>query len=294
MEINLELYKNFYYVGKYMSFSEAAKELYISQSAVSQSIKALEEKLDIKLFVRHTKKVKFTSEGEALFDYIKNAFHFIHLGENFIASIHTLDTGEVKIAASDTICKYYLLSYIKKFHEAFPNIKIQLINKPSPLCANLLYEGKVDLAVVNVFEQKNKDIKYTEIKKIQDVFIAGKSYKHLKNVQISLKNLENYPFLSLKKNSTTRNFFEDFLQTNQVSILPEIELESIDLLIELTKIGLGISFVMEDAIQTLTKTDDIFILNVVPKPPSRSIGILTHKKIPLSTAARNFLSLLIN
>ncbi|MCT4621775.1 MAG: LysR family transcriptional regulator [Marinisporobacter sp.] len=294
MNINFELYKVFYYVAKYLSFSRAAHELYISQSAVSQSIKLLEEKLNSKLFLRHTKRVNLTSEGDLLFKHIEQAFNFIKSGERSLEETHSLEKGTVKIGASDTICKYYLLPYFKKFHEMYPQIKIHVTNRPSPICAELLKKGNVDISIINLpFQKTYTDLSYKEIKEVQDVFIGGENFKSLQGKILSLKDLENYPFLSLQKNSTTRSFFEDFIKKHEVNITPEFELGSIDLLIELTKIGLGISFVMLDSIKEALNKEEIFILNIKEKPPKRSIGVLTHKKIPMPIAAQKFINLLL-
>ena len=133
MDINYELYKVFYYVATTLSFSEASKKLYISQSAVSQSIKALEGKLSQTLFIRSTKKVRLTPEGEILLRHIEPAISLIRRGESqLLESITT--GGQIRIAASDTICRYFLVPYIERFHQAFPNLHIKIINATSIRC----------------------------------------------------------------------------------------------------------------------------------------------------------------
>lgn len=93
MDINYELYKVFYYVASTLSFSEASKQLFISQSAVSQSIKALEKKLDQTLFIRSTKKVRLTTEGEILLRHIEPAISLIKRGESQLSmSAHAEDS----------------------------------------------------------------------------------------------------------------------------------------------------------------------------------------------------------
>lgn len=293
MNINFELYKVFYFVAKNLSFSKAANKLFISQSAVSQSIKQLEKQLNLQLFFRHTKQISLTADGAVLFKHIEQAFNFIKSGERSIGEIHSLNQGEVRIGASDTICKYYLIPFFKKFHELHPNIKIKVINRPSPVCAELLKKGSVDISVINTPHKNSyKNLEFTKVKSIQDVFIAGKNFAHLKNKTISLKELETYPFLMLEKNSTTRSFFESFIKKYGVTIHPEFELGSIDLLVELTKIGLGISFVMSNAIDTYLKSEDIFTLNIKEEIPKRSIGILINKDIPMPIAAQKFIGYL--
>ena len=114
MDINYELYKVFYYVAVSLSFSEASKQLFISQSAVSQSIKVLEKKLGITLFIRSTKKVQLTPEGETLLRHIEPAINLIQRGEAQVMESSTLGGGQLRIGASDTICRYYLVPYSQK------------------------------------------------------------------------------------------------------------------------------------------------------------------------------------
>ncbi|MFT9496744.1 LysR family transcriptional regulator [Anaerosolibacter sp.] len=292
MDINFELYKVFYYAGKYQNFSQAADHLYISQSAVSQSIKQLETKLNTQLFVRHTKKIKFTPGGEALFNHIEQAYYAIKAGERTIQAIQDLQYGEVKIAASDTICKYYLLPYLKKFHQQYPHIKLHITNRPSPVCMELLKNGVVDISVVNMLNHEIEgpfDIR--PFQSIQDVFIAGKAFNPLKGKKISLEALANYPFLLLEKNSTTRRFFDNLLEKHKVTLIPEIELDSIDLLIELTKIGLGISYVMEDTIKDALRQDDLFIIELLEDIPPRQAVIIINRQMPVPLSVQKFLEL---
>lgn len=293
MNINFELYKVFYYVAKTLSFSSASRHLYITQSAVSQSIKTLEEKLNMTLFSRHTKAVKLTTEGQILFDHIEKAFHMIKAGERGLQEIHSLKIGEVKLGASDTICKYHLLPFFKEFHEQYPHIKINVTNRPSPVCIELLDKGVIDIAVVNLGrENLQKNLTVVELQKIEDVFVAGSNFVELKDREVSLKDLEKYPLLLLEKYSTTREYFEALIQENKVDLVPEFELGSVDLLVELTKIGLGISFLMKDAVKNYLEGGDLFTLNLMENIPLRSLGAVVNNSTPLPPASQKFLELL--
>lgn len=149
MDINYELYKVFYYVAVSLSFSEASKKLYISQSAVSQSIKVLEKKLDQTLFIRSTKKVQLTPEGEILLRHIEPAVNLIRRGESQIMETNTLGGGQIRIGASDTICRYFLVPYLGRFHREYPKVHIKVTNQTSVKCADLLENGTVDLIFTN-------------------------------------------------------------------------------------------------------------------------------------------------
>jgi len=292
VDVSFELYKVFYHVAKTLSFSEASERLYISQSAVSQAIKQLEEKMKCKLFTRNTKQVKLTPEGDILFKHIEQAFNFIKAGERSINEVHSLKQGEIRIGASDTICKHYLLPHFQKFIQLYPNIKIRVTNRTSPKCIELLKNGSVDVVVVNLPEKLDKNMKARKVKTIQDVFIAGNNFAHLKNKKIELKELEKYPLLMLEKDTITRKFIDAFLEKKGVSITPEVELGSVDLLVQLAKIGLGISLVVKDYIEEELKNRQIFILNIREKIPKRGLGIVTNSNIPVPVAAQKFIELL--
>lgn len=291
MPLNLELYKIFYHVAKHLSFSEAAQELFITQSAVSQAIKQLEEALHCQLFYRTTKNVKLTPEGEMLFQHVEQAMGFILAGERKVTEMQELLHGEVKIGASDTICKYHLLPVLKAFHSQYPQIKIKIINRTSLTCLELLQKGIVDLCVINEPLVKPAPIRFQRVAAIQDVFIAGPKFQELKDRPLKLKHLQNYPILALEKNSVTREYLEAFLQKNNVPIIPEIELGSVELLIQLAKIGLGISFVPREYVLDAVAQEEVFILNLEEKVPPRYLGIATHAKLPPPKASQKFMEL---
>lgn len=178
IDINYELYKVFYHVASTLNFSEASKQLYISQSAVSQSIKTLERKLDQTLFIRSTKKVQLTPEGEILMRHVEPAMNLIQKGETQLLDAASTG-GQIRIGASDTICRYFLIPYLERFHKAFPGAHIKVINQTSMKCAELLRNGLVDLTVVNF---PNNHLGTTtsvmRIKKFRDVFIAGNTFQN--------------------------------------------------------------------------------------------------------------------
>ena len=292
MALNYELYKVFYQVAVDLSFSKAAEKLFISQSAVSQNIKNLEKELKTKLFIRSTKNVQLTEAGKILFEHIEPAFNLIENGEKSIKEINALKRGEIHIGANDTISKDYLLPYLKKFHQLYPEIQIQITNRTSSTCIELLKQNKVDLIISNLPNPKITDqMEFKEIFSFNDIFIASDEFKQLRRRKISLEDLKNYPLLMLEAKTTTRKFLEKSLTEMGINIEAAVELGSVDLLIEMTKIGLGIAFVPEYCLNL--KKEEIFELKTKEKLPARKLAVVKNKNIPLSNAAEKFLQLLI-
>ena len=244
MDINYELYKVFYHVAVTLSFSEASKQLFISQSAVSQSIKVLEKKLNQNLFIRSTKRVQLTPEGEILLRHIEPAINLIKRGENQIMEANSLGGGQLRIGASDTICRYFLGPFLSRFHREFPGIHIKVTNNTSIGCVDLLESGQVDLIFSNYPNSRLGNTGHmTKVRSFQDVFIANRNYFNLENQKLSFRELLNYPILMLDRKSTTNEYLHALFQQHQLDLVPEIELSSNDLLLDLATIGLGIAFV---------------------------------------------------
>ena len=291
MDINYELYKVFYHVASTLSFSEASKQLFISQSAVSQSIKVLEKKLNQTLFIRSTKRVQLTPEGEILLKHIEPAMNLIKKGENQLLEANTLNGGQLRIGASDTICRYFLVPFLNEFHKMYPNIHIKVTNRTSIECARLLDNGQVDFIITNY---PNSGLSNTQniqvIHDFSDVFVANETYFPLKDRMITLKELQSYPILMLDRKSTTSEFLHSMFQKHQLDLVPEIELSSNDLLIDLAKIGLGIAFVPDFC--SPQQEENFFILNLEETLPKRQLVVVHNETLPISQAARQFIELL--
>ena len=291
MDINYELYKVFYHVAATLSFSEASKQLFISQSAVSQSIKVLEKKLNQTLFIRSTKKVQLTPEGEILLKHVEPAINLIQKGENQLLEANTLNGGQLRIGASDTICRYYLIPYLNRFHKAYPNVHIKVTNQTSIECAHLLENGQVDFIITNY---PNSGLSNSQnvrvINEFHDVFVANQEYFPLKGETVSLQKLQTYPILMLDRKSSTSEFLHHMFQREQLDLVPEIELSSNDLLIDLARIGLGIAFVPDFCIPENDK--DLFIVKLTEKMPARQMIVAYNESLPVSQASKQFMDMM--
>ncbi len=288
--LNYELYKVFYYVAKYLSFSKAASKLYISQSAVSQNIKSLEKELNTELFIRSTKNVSLSKSGSLLLDHIEPAFNLIKNGEKSIREINSLQKGELHIGANDTISKDFLLPYLNKFHKLFPDIHLIITNRTSSTCIELLKQNTVDLIISNIPNDKvTSNMKVKEIYSFNDIFISGKEYKELNKTTVNLKKLSRYPLLMLEEKTTTRKFLEKYLNKYGIEIEAKIELGSVDLLIEMAKIGLGIAYVPDYSLDL--KKEGLFKLDIKEKIAKRKLAVIRNKNIPLTNAAEKFIEL---
>lgn len=292
MDVNYELYKVFYYVAKTLSFSEAAASLFISQSAVSQSIKVLENNLGQTLFIRSTKKVSLTKEGELLFKHIEPAINLISRGENQILEATAQGESQLRLGASDTICRYYLVPFLEDFHRKYPEIHIKVTNGTSFQCAKMLENNEVDIIVTNSPNSALVNSMHIEtILDFQDVFIANTDFFPVKDEPITLEELLHYPILMLTKQSTTSEFLHNLFLQNSLDLVPAIELNSNDLLIDLAKIGLGVAFIPDFCIKD--NHSSLIPIQIKETLPARKLVAAYNDNIPLSNAAKYFIEQLM-
>lgn len=290
MDINYELYKVFYYVAKSLSFSDAADALFISQSAVSQSIKTLEKRLNQSLFLRSTKKVALTKEGELLLKHVEPAINLISRGENQLC-LDPKKGVQLRIGASDTICRYFLVPYLNKFHKKYPGIHIKVTNGTSLQCAKLLERNEVDLIVANSPNSAlNNLMQIIPVKEFRDIFIANPEAFPLTDHPVTLQELQQYPILMLEKRSMTSIFLHNLFLENSLDLVPAIELSSNDLLIDLARIGLGVAFIPDFC---MNDSSNLSVINVTEDIPSRMLVAAYNTDIPLSDAAKFFIDSLV-
>ena len=278
MNIDFELYRIFYVVANHCNITKASEELNISQPAISKSIKNLEEQLGGQLFVRTKRGVILTEEGKEFYNYIKQAIEYINNAENKFTDLINLETGCIKIGISTTLTKEFLLPYLEEFHSLYPKIDIQIITSlPSDLMSKLK-NGLIDIMVLNLNDKNyGNDIDIIKCRKINDCFVVNNKYKDLIGKEIFLKDLNNYPLILQRKGSNTREFLDNIARKNGVILKPNIEVASYSLVVEFSKIGLGIGYVTKEYIKDAIKNKELFELTIKEKIPSRYIGIALPK-----------------
>ncbi len=292
MDCNLEYYKVFYYVGRLGGITAAAEKLCISQPAVSQAIKQLEKSLGSRLFLRTSKGVKLTPEGETLYSYVKRGYEIIENGEANFKKMMDLESGEVRIGASDMTLQFFLLHYLEEFHEMYPKIKVAVTNAPTPETINHLYEGRIDFGIVSTPFEKRNQLESIKVREIETVFVAGNDFAYLKGKTIELNKLAELPLIFLEGRTSTRTAMESFLGEHNVTVSPEFELATSDMIVQFALRNLGIGCVVYDFAKEYIEKGQLFELKFNKRLPKRDFAIVTYEKNPISSAGIKLLDMI--
>lgn len=250
MEQNLAQYHIFYAVAKAGNISKAAKELYISQPAISKSISKLEDSLHTTLFVRNSRGVQLTDEGRVLYEHTKNAFDQLNQGESELRRIRDFNMGHIRFGVSNTLCRYIMVSYLKGFIEENPHIKITIESQSTTHTLNMLDQQMIDIGLV-AEPHPQRGLTFIPLMDIEDIFVATPSY--LENLRLregaDVDVFQSGNIMLLDKNNITRNYIDDYMDLNHIQVNSLLEVTTMDLLIEFARIGLGIGAVIREFVQ---------------------------------------------
>ncbi len=290
MNQNLSSYRIFYAVANTGNISKTAKELYISQPAISKSIQKLEENVGVKLFDRSSRGVTLTPEGELLYIHVKSAFETLTIGEDKLRRSIALGIGNLSIGVSSTLCKYVLLPYLKEFIKQYPHINISISCHSTNHTLRLLEDEKLDIGLIGKPENL-KNIDFYSLREIEDIFVATRDYLNNLNVRgIGRQHiLQSSTLMLLDRENMTRQYIDNYFQENHVLLQDIIEVSNMDLLIEMAKISLGIGCVIRDFVQEELRSGSLYEIPLELPIPKREIGFAYNKNIKISKSLEHFI-----
>lgn len=292
MNVNLEYYKIFYHVATELSITGAARKLCISQPAVSQAVKQLEQELGIELFTRRAKGVSLTRAGTLLYSYVGNGYETIMAGEEQLTKMINLEYGEVRIGASDMTLQFYLLPFLEQFHQLYPEIKVTVTNAPTPQTIDHLHQGRIDFGVVTKPLEVDTQFDVFRVRKIQDVFVAGDKFRELQGRKLNYRQLADLPLICLEGNTSTRKYVDSYLEKKKIAVTPEFELATSDMIVQFALRNLGVGCVVEDFARKQLENGELFLLEFEEQIPERDMCLIIDKRSTMSVAATKLKELL--
>lgn len=273
MEQNLSQYKIFYEVARAGNISKAAKELFISQPAISKSISKLEDSLGVSLFTRNSRGVQLTGEGELLFRHTQTAFEALGEGERELKRIQEFNLGHIRIGGSNTLCRFIMLPYLKNFIEQYPHIKFSIETQSSTHTMTMLEQEQIDIGLVAA-PRPVRGLDFLPVMDIEDIFVATPTYlEHLKIREGQDTDVfQSGNIMLMDRNNITRHYIEDYMEQNQIKVNNLLEVTTMDLLIEFARIGLGIACVIKEFVRQDLENGRLIQLHAGVPINKRTIG----------------------
>lgn len=287
-ESNLNRYRLFCAVAECESISKAAELNYISQPAISKAITKMEESLGTVLFNRNHRGVTLTDEGKVFYDELKSAFDIIKTGEDKLRSINELGIGRLRLGASSVLCKAMLLPYLKGFINENPHIKITIECQSSSRIHKMLMDGVIDVGLM-VKPDNMTELSFISLGEIEDIFAATPNY--LDNLALRNESdiFENANIMLLDSENVSRHHVDKFFKENNIEPKHILEVSNMDMLIEFTKIGMGVSCVVKQFVEKEIECGELREIPLNSKINTREVGLAFIKTSRLNATTQKFI-----
>ena len=290
MNVNLEYYRIFYYVAKYQNFTRAARAMGNSQPNITRAMNLLEQEIHCTLFIRTNRGVRLTPEGEKLYIRVSAAMEQLQTAEEELHESSGLEHGTISIGASETALNFYLLEKLRTFHMEYPGIRLKIYNHSTPQAVQAVKNGEIDFAVVTTPTDVETPLKKVDLYSFQEILVGGKTFMALGSQELSLAEVQNYPFICLGRETQTWKFYQQIFERHGLELMPDTEVATTDQILPLVKNELGMAFLPEAMAREAIEKGEIIELSLRESVPQRSVCMVYDRQHPLSAAAKELKS----
>lgn len=292
MNTDYNLYKIFLYLFEEKSISKTANKLYVSQPAISYSLKELESQLGYTLFYRNSKGIEPTIEAKELYGYISTAFNILRDAEERLKNLNTLKTGCIRIGITSQLGYSCLSNYVNKFHKLFPEIKFEFITKSSLKMLEMLEMRKLDILIDVELPNSKKDVSKFVLSKLHGCFCYNA--KILKEINIKKEaDLQGHLLILPTDMLVTRQKLDDYMSKKSVKLNALFECDTPELMLGLIRNGIGVGYLFEEDISKESDKRDFSLISFDNKLPTTEIYCLYINEF-LTTASKKFVEMLEN
>lgn len=281
MNIDLNAYKTFYLVAKYKSFTKASQELFISQPAVTQTIKKLEDQLNIELFNRSANgKITLIAAGEVVYYYAEKIFNLAVANKTVVEQARDASFEVINIGVPTHIGSFYLVKYLKMFNEKYPNVKFNIINKKSDEMIIMLKKRELDVVIdTNMNDFRDDLISTIKILDLDSCFVCSEKYKNIaRKEKIELNELMRYPLILPGETTSNRKMIDYKFKEKGITLKPLIEANSSSISRQLIIEGIGIGWMIKEFVQEDIDKHILYELNVNFEQVLTPVSIAYNKK----------------
>lgn len=290
MNVNLEYYRIFYYVAKYQNFTRAARAMGNSQPNITRAMNLLEQEIHCTLFIRTNRGVRLTPEGEKLYIRVSAAMEQLQTAEEELHESSGLEHGTISIGASETALNIYLLEKLRTFHMEYPGIRLKIYNHSTPQAVQAVKNGEIDFAVVTTPTDVETPLKKVDLYSFQEILVGGKTFMALGSQELSLAEVQNYPFICLGRETQTWKFYQQIFERHGLELMPDTEVATTDQILPMVKNELGMAFLPEAMAREAIEKGEIIKLSLRESVPQRSVCMVYDRQHPLSAAAKELKS----
>ncbi|NOT56117.1 MAG: LysR family transcriptional regulator [Deltaproteobacteria bacterium] len=289
--MHIETLKVFCDLAETGSFSLAASKNFITQSAVSQQIRSLEERYGRELIERSKGHARLTQAGEVLYEAGKDIVHRYREIENNLQSLARSVAGTVRVGTVYSVGLYELSAPLKRYLRTFPEVTVHL----EYTRANKIYEdvshGEIDLGIV-AYPNKRPQLLVAPFREDRLVLICSPQHPFANFQRVSMKKLHGEKFVGFERDVATRRALDRVFRQHGIKVQYVMEMDNIETIKRVVEVGSGLSIVPEPAIAQEVKNDTLRAIQFSDEPLMRPLGILLKRGRRFTPAVQEFIDFL--
>ena len=292
---DLNLFKTFYVVAKCNSFTKASEQLYISQPAITQSIKKLEEQLNVELFKRDGSGISLTKAGEIVFNYSEQLYEIAEANCNLLKKIKDAEVDTINIGVPNHIGTFYFVKILKKFNMLYPNIKVNIINKKSDEMLKMLIKRELDIVIdTDMVEADDKLLVTHKILDLESCFVCNEKFKYVADKGlISPQELIKYPIVLPSSSTSNRKMIDLYFKKENIILEPLVEANSSSISKGIIYQGIGIGWMIKEFIKDDIDAKKLFEVKVDVGQTLTPVSIAYNKKY-INESVKAFIEIVKN
>lgn len=288
----LDYYRIFYFVAQCKSFTKAAAMLDNSQPNITRCMNNLENELDCQLFVRSNRGVALTPEGKKLYEHVSVAYERLMRGEEDIRKKCRMESGLITIGASETALRLMLLDRLEEFHEKYPHVKLRILNYSTPQAVTALENRMVDFTVATTPLKVRETLERRSLYSFREILVGGPKYRSFASKVRNLEQLRELPFISLGRETGTRELYMQYFLHYKLSFRPDLEAATTDQILPMIQHNLGIGFLPEELAEDAIARGEIVRIPLEEPTPERSVWLIWDGTRPQSIAVKKLIHIL--
>lgn len=290
MNTDYNLYKIFLYLFEEKSISKTANKLYVSQPAISYSLKELETQLGYTLFYRNSKGIEPTMEAKELYGYISTAFNILNDAEEHIKNLNSLNIGSIRIGTPSHIGIFYLSRYIADFRKLFPGIKFEIVCKSTSDMVEMLETRKLDIIIDTLPINSHKNVTKVTLAKLHNCFAYNKNI--FKDIDIKdVTDLSKYPLILPSATASIRLKLDEYMESKNTKLNPILESWTTEMMLEMVRRGVGIGYFVKNVIEIQNDKENFEVISFNDDLPAVDVCCVYIEDF-LTTATKKFVELL--
>lgn len=292
--LDTRLLQAFTVIARTCNLRRASEELFLTPSALSHSLRKLEEEVGMSLFERTSRSMKLTEAGQTLLEDSQHILQCLNNARYRLKQSQDWRTGRLRIGASPSACQFILPAVLREFKESFPEYSISIVSGSATRLHNALVDESIDLAFGPIEDEPKDSLSQEIIFRDTLTFLLHPLHPWARERRVDRKKIAMQRFILTESSSITKKLIDNYFLAERILIQPFIEISNEEVIKQLVRLDLGIGIFPSWIAYQEIESGSLVALPVGARPLKRAWAVRYHKNRPNNFAQTLMIGLFRN